>query len=78
MSPEMLAACYVFILAGMLAGRFPALMILSFLTVPLAVKAAATTLKHFDSFQRMISAQWANVGVVLGTDLLIVLAYFLH
>ncbi len=73
-----LAACYLLILAGVLADRFPTLMILSFLTIPLAVKAAATTLKHYDNFERMIPAQGANVGVVLGTDLLIALAYFLH
>jgi 1,4-dihydroxy-2-naphthoate octaprenyltransferase len=73
-----LIACYVFILAGALMSRFPPMILITLLTVPLAVKAASTTLKHHDSFERMIPAQGANVGVVLGTDLLIALAYFFH
>ncbi|MDF1535626.1 MAG: prenyltransferase [bacterium] len=73
-----LIVCYVFILAGVLTNRFPALILITLLTVPLAVKAAATTLKHHDSFEKMIPAQGANVGVVLATDLLIALAYFFH
>ena len=73
-----LTACYLFILAGVFMSRFPSLILITLLTVPLAVKAAATTLKHHESFERMIPAQGANVGVVLGTDLLIALAYFIH
>jgi len=73
-----LIACYAFILAGVLMNRFPTLILITLLTVPLAVKAAATTLKHYDNFEKMIGAQGANVGVVLGTDLLIALAYFFH
>ncbi len=73
-----LTACYVFILAGVLMSRFPTMILITFLTVPLAVKAASTTLKHYDSFEKMIPAQGANVGLVLGTDLLIALAYFFH
>ena len=73
-----LTACYLFILAGVFMSRFPSLILITLLTVPLAVKAAATTLKHHESFERMIPAQGADVGVVLGTDLLIALAYFIH
>ncbi len=73
-----LATCYFFILLMVLAGAFPAVILISLLTVPLAVKAARTTLKHHDAFEEMIPAQGANVGIVLGTDLLIAIAYFIH
>ncbi|MEE8319282.1 MAG: prenyltransferase [bacterium] len=73
-----LAACYFFILLMVLTGAFPAVILISLLTVPLAVKAARTTLKHHDAFEEMIPAQGANVGIVLGTDLLIAIAYFIH
>lgn len=73
-----LAACYLFILLMALSGALPTVTLISLLTAPLAVKAARTTLKHHDDFEEMIPALGANVGIVLGTDLLIAIAYFVH
>ena len=73
-----LAACYLFILLMALSGALPTITLISLLTAPLAVKAARTTLKHHDDFEEMIPALGANVGIVLGTDLLIAIAYFVH
>jgi len=72
-----LAVCYGFLFWGILAGWFPALAFLTFLTLPLALKAAGTALRHFQDFDRMAAAQGANVGVVLGVDFLMALAFFL-
>ncbi len=73
-----LALCYLYILTGVLAGPFPPLALVALLTAPLALKAAAITLRHHDDFEALIPAQGANVGVVLMTDLLLALAFFLH
>ncbi|UCG38638.1 MAG: prenyltransferase [bacterium] len=73
-----LAVCYAFIIGGFAAGWFPALILLTLLTLPLAFKASLTTLRDHESFEKMVPAQGANVGVVLGVDFLIALAYFLH
>jgi 1,4-dihydroxy-2-naphthoate octaprenyltransferase len=73
-----LAVCYGFLIWGVASGRFPGLILITLLTVPLALKAAVTVLKQYDSFEKMVSAQGANVGVVLGVDFLMAAAFFLH
>ncbi|MHC4606943.1 MAG: UbiA family prenyltransferase [Planctomycetota bacterium] len=72
-----LAAAYLILVAGVLAGRFPWTVLLALLTLPLALKASITALKHHESFEKMVPALGANVMVVLGTDLLIAVGYFL-
>ncbi|HUT76309.1 MAG TPA: prenyltransferase, partial [Polyangia bacterium] len=74
-----LAAVYVIVGVGAAMGWFPAWVLLSFLTLPLAVRAAVGALRDGtgDDLSRLVPAQAANVGVVLGTDLLLAIAYFI-
>ncbi|GBE14981.1 1,4-dihydroxy-2-naphthoate octaprenyltransferase [bacterium BMS3Abin14] len=73
-----LGVCYGFIVWGVASGVFPVPMLITLLTLPLAFKAAVITLKHHDDFEKMIAAQGANVGLVLGIDFLMAIAYFIH
>lgn len=73
-----LAACFTFIVYGAFANWFPLTVLLTFIVLPMAVKAAITTMKHHDDFEKMIPALGANVGVVLGVDFFLALAYFIH
>ena len=73
-----LAAVYLMLIVGVIAGWFPTTVLLALATLPLAFKAALTALKHGEVFEKMVPALGANVGVVLGTDLLIAVAYFIH
>lgn len=72
-----LVATYGFIGAGVALEWFPTTLLLTLLTLPLAVKASLTALRHGAEHEAMIPALGANVGLVLGTDLLIAIAYFL-
>jgi 1,4-dihydroxy-2-naphthoate octaprenyltransferase len=73
-----LAAAYVIVGLGAALGWFPLWVLLSFLTLPLAVRAAVGALRDGTSgdFARLIPAQAANVGVVLLTDLLLAIGVF--
>jgi 1,4-dihydroxy-2-naphthoate octaprenyltransferase len=73
-----LAAAYVIVGLGALLGWFPLWVLLSFLTLPLAVRAAVGALRDGTSgdFARLVPAQAANVGVVLLTDLLLAVGTF--
>ncbi len=73
-----LAACYLFLVAGVMTKAFSPWVLMSLLTLPLAFKAAATTLRHHEDFAKMVPALGANVGVVLGTDLLLAVAFFIQ
>jgi 1,4-dihydroxy-2-naphthoate octaprenyltransferase len=68
---------YAILIIGVVAGWFPTPVLMALATIPLAVKASLTALKHHDKFDKMVGALGANVGVVLGTDLLIAVAYFI-
>ncbi|MBN2496330.1 MAG: prenyltransferase [Deltaproteobacteria bacterium] len=72
-----LAASYLILVAGVLLDAFPATVLLALLTLPLACKAAYTALRHGDRFEKLVPALGANVGMILGTDLLIAVAYFI-
>jgi 1,4-dihydroxy-2-naphthoate octaprenyltransferase len=73
-----LVLSYVILVAGVVVGRFPTTVFLALLTLPLAVKAITGAVRHGADFKKLTPALGANVGVVLGTDLLIALAYFIH
>lgn len=73
-----LAVCYGFLIWGVTTDRLPDLILITLLTVPLALKAAVIALRQYDNFEKMVSAQGANVGVVLGVDFLMAAAFFLH
>lgn len=73
-----LGAAYLVLGIGVLAGLFPLAVLLGLLTLPLGIKAAFTALRHGSKFERMVPALGANVGVVILTDLLIAIAYFIQ
>jgi 1,4-dihydroxy-2-naphthoate octaprenyltransferase len=71
-----LAVNYFILLAGVVTGSFPATVLLTLLTLPLAFRAAHGALRHGGSLEKLVPALGANVGLVLGTNLLITIAYF--
>lgn len=73
-----LAASYLILVLGVVLGRLPATVLLALLTAPLAIKASLGALRHGANLERLVPAMGANVGVVLGTDLLIAVGCFLH
>jgi len=73
-----MALVYAVVIIGVAAGWLPPTVLLALLTLPLAVKACLTALRYGRNFEKMVSALGANVGVVLGTDLLIAVAYFIN
>jgi 1,4-dihydroxy-2-naphthoate octaprenyltransferase len=73
-----LTLCYGFLIWGVFSRRFPNLTLITLFTAPLALKAALTVLKHYDDFEKTVSAQGANVGVVLGVDFLMAAAFFIN
>ena len=72
-----LALCYILLFLGVILGPFPKTVLLTLLTLPLAIKAASGAMKHGNDMEKLIPALGANVGLVLGTDLLIAVALFL-
>jgi 1,4-dihydroxy-2-naphthoate octaprenyltransferase len=73
-----LLGTYLFLCLGVGLGWFPTTVLLAVVTIPLALKAAITAWHHGAEHKPMIPALAANVGVVLGTDLLIAVAYFIE
>jgi len=73
----MLLLSYLILLAGVIAGRFPTAILLVFLTLPLAAKAVHGALIYGADTEKLVPALAANVGLVLGVDLLIAVAYFI-
>jgi len=73
-----LAAAYAIVGLGAARGWFPPWVLLSFLTLPLAVRAAVGALRDGPGgdVSRLVPAQAANVGVVLLTDLLLAVGCF--
>lgn len=71
-----LFANYVILLWGVLVGIFPGTVLLTLLTLPLAFKAALGAFRFGGSVEKIVPALGANVGVVLGTNLLLTIAYF--
>ena len=72
-----MAATYLVIVAGAVTRQLPWWTLISLLTLPLALKATLTTLKHAESFEGLQPALGANVMTVLGTDLLLAVGLFL-
>lgn len=73
-----LVLTYAFIIAAPLTGVSSWWVILGCATIPLAVKAGAMTLKHYDDIPKLIPALGVNVMVVLITDLLLAVAVVLE
>lgn len=72
-----LAVMYLWIAGGVLAGTFPALVAISLLTLPIAAIAVRQALFFGTDVGAMVPGLAANVLVVLGTDLLLAVGYFL-
>ncbi len=72
-----LVTTYVIIAGGILIGLFPRAVFLALFTIPLAVKASIIALKHGEAPERLLPALGANVAVVILTDLLLAIGYFL-
>jgi 1,4-dihydroxy-2-naphthoate octaprenyltransferase len=71
-----LLAVYAILVIGAVAELFPLTVLFALITLPLAARACMIALKHHGSFEKMLPALGANVMVVLGTDLLIAVGYF--
>ena len=72
-----IALSYLLLITGALTGHFPKMVLLTLLTIPLAVKASVNALRHGANQEKLIPALGANVGVVLGTDFLIAVAFLI-
>jgi 1,4-dihydroxy-2-naphthoate octaprenyltransferase len=72
-----LAVNYLILLRGVVSGFFPTSVLLTLLTLPLAFKAANGALRFGGSVEKLVPALGANVGLVLGTNLLLAVAYFI-
>ncbi len=72
-----LLTTYGLIVAGALLSWFPLTALVALLTLPLGVKAAATALRHGARRAPMLPALGANVALVLVTDLLLAVGFFL-
>ncbi len=72
-----MAAQYLVLGIGALMHIFPMSIMLTWLTLPLACFAINRTIRYGDKWEKMVPALGANVGVVLGVNLLIAIAYFL-
>ncbi len=72
-----LAAGYLLLALGIILGRVPITVLLAGLTLPLAGQAAFRAWKYGDCREKMTPALGANVGVVLGTNLLLAAAYMI-
>ncbi len=72
-----LTACYLLLALGIFLGRFPITVLLAGLTMPLAGWAVFRAWKYGDCREKLTPALGANVGVVLGTNLLLAAAYII-
>ena len=71
-----LLATYAFLAAGVLIGWFPRTVLLCLLTMPLGLRAARIAIRRGQEHEAMIPALGSNVALVLGTDLLLAVAYW--
>ncbi len=72
-----LSLTYAFIMVPPFILDVPFTVLIALLTLPIAVKAGATVLKHHSSMQQLVPALGMNVLVVLFTDLLLAVGYFI-
>ncbi|MCU0723100.1 MAG: prenyltransferase [Planctomycetes bacterium] len=71
------AAIFAWIAAGAAAGWFSPWALLSLLALPLAARGALGALRDHGDRARLVPAQGANVGMVLGTQALLAAGVFL-
>jgi 1,4-dihydroxy-2-naphthoate polyprenyltransferase len=68
---------YALIAAGPFVQNIPYSELIALATLPLGALAAIRTFKHHDDPARLVQAQGLNVAMVILTDLLLAVAYFL-
>ena len=68
---------FVLIAAGPFVLNIPYTVLIALATLPLGAAAVFLTLKHHDQPARLVPAQGLNVALVILTDLLLAVAYFL-
>jgi len=68
---------YVSIIIGIVLRILPIWTLLALLTIPIAIKAIKGALTDYDDFEKFISAQGANIFVVLVTQALFALGFFI-
>ena len=73
----MLVAIYLSIALAPLFFQAPYTVLIALLTIPLAIKASAGAWRSYDDIGKLIPALAANVGVVIITDLLLAIAFFI-
>jgi len=72
-----LVITYMLIIISVVVGGAPKTILISLLTVPLAVKSAYIAIRYGDNRERLIPALGMNVGIVIGTDFLLGIGYLL-
>jgi 1,4-dihydroxy-2-naphthoate octaprenyltransferase len=73
----LLAAVYVSLAGGVVAGATPPTVLLGFISTPLAIAASYKALRYHDNMERLEPALGMNVAVVLATDFLMAAGYVL-
>jgi 1,4-dihydroxy-2-naphthoate octaprenyltransferase len=68
---------FVLIAAGPFLENIPYSVLIALATLPLGVAAVVQVFKHRDDAARLVPAQGLNVALVILTDLLLAVAYFL-
>jgi 1,4-dihydroxy-2-naphthoate octaprenyltransferase len=68
---------YLCIICGVISKFMPVITLIALIPIPFALKAITYSLKYYDNFEKFIPALKANILTVLGTDILLALAYFL-
>ncbi len=68
---------YLWIIGGVIAGVFPVWALLAVLTVPIGIKAIKGALIDYNDFEKFIKVQGHNVFVVLVTQALFALGFFI-
>ena len=72
-----LVLTYMLILAAPFMSGIPYMVLIALLTLPIALKASTIVLKHHSDTPKLIHALAMNVMVVLFTDLLLAVGYFI-
>lgn len=73
-----MAMTYALFVVGVVVDQFPSTVLLTFLTLPLAIKAARIALSHGGKPEELPPALGANVAMVLLNDFLMAAAILIH
>ncbi len=68
---------YLCIILGVTSKLLPTMSLITLASIPFALKAITISLRYYDDFEKFIPAMKANIITVLGTDILLALAYLL-